>query len=186
MAHKQHIEFFDTIKNKFPKYFRNTRVLDIGSLDINGCNRFFFVDCNYIGLDLGPGKNVDIISVAHEYMDPDESFDVVISSNCFEHDMYHDKTIRNAIRLLKSGGLLMFVCKTILPGGHEKFGEHGTVESDTFSSPFTSNIVGWSSYYKNLSYTNLYNILKPDEVFSRYEFSFNVTANDICFWGIKK
>ena len=36
MAHGQQQNFFLRVKEAFPKYFRDVKVLDIGSLDING------------------------------------------------------------------------------------------------------------------------------------------------------
>ena len=36
MAHEQQKNFFKRVKEKYPKYFTDVKVLDIGSLDING------------------------------------------------------------------------------------------------------------------------------------------------------
>ena len=36
MSHKEQQDFFESVKNKFPQHFTDVRVLDIGSLDING------------------------------------------------------------------------------------------------------------------------------------------------------
>jgi SAM-dependent methyltransferase len=185
MAHKQHFEFFDSVKLMFPRHFSSSKVLDIGSLDINGCNKPMFRNCEYIGVDIGPGKNVDVVCLAHEYDGKDESFDTIVSSNCFEHDMYFHRSLSNALRMLKKSGLLLFVCKTIPDGGNERTGEHGTIGSDTFSSPLTSSIHGWNTYYKNLTRSDVEKALSPKLNFSPYEISINAEANDIRFWGIK-
>ena len=81
MAHQAQVDYCLFVKNKFPEFFKNTRVVDFGSLDINGSNRQFFDDCEYTGLDIGEGKNVDIVTKAHEYNAPDSSYDVVVSQN---------------------------------------------------------------------------------------------------------
>jgi len=100
----------------------------VGALDINGNNRHLFEDYSYIGIDIGPGRNVDVISLGHEYK-RDKLFDVVISSEAFEHDQHWRETIRICIFLTKPGGLFLFTCAT------EGRQEHGT--SRTTSSGFS-------------------------------------------------
>ena len=55
------LEFFEGTKILHPELFTGTRVLEVGSLDINGSVRPIFTDCEYVGLDLGPGPGVDVI-----------------------------------------------------------------------------------------------------------------------------
>ena len=135
MSHVSQREFFQSVKEKFPDFFEGSRVLDVGSLDINGNSRHLFRDCEYIGLDLGTGPNVDVVSVAHEYDAP--PFTVICSSSTFEHDMYIRETLANIVRLLSPGGLFFFTCS-----GDE--GEHGTSSVEPWASPFTTEIEGWS------------------------------------------
>lgn len=179
MAHEEHYRFFQRVKDRYPDFFVGKKVLDIGSLDINGCNRPLFKECSYIGLDIGPGPNVDIVCLAHLFSAPDESFDVVVSSNAFEHDMHLSMTIKKAVAILKPGGLFFFVCKTT--GG----GEHGTVRTDTFSSPHTSKLDGWKEYYKNVTENDVRSVIDVDSVFCEYEFGTDEIARDLQFYGIK-
>ena len=90
MAHLQQQTFFCNVKKRFPQYFSGKRVLDCGSQNLPGAGsgdaRYLFDNCEYIGIDIGPGENVDVVSLIHEYDEPDESFDVVISGEAFEHD----------------------------------------------------------------------------------------------------
>ena len=65
MAHEEQKIFLESVKSKFSEKFKNCRVLDIGSLDINGNNRFLFENYEYIGLDIGEGNNVDIVCRGH-------------------------------------------------------------------------------------------------------------------------
>jgi SAM-dependent methyltransferase len=179
MAHPAQVDYCNSIKSKFPKYFKNTKVVDFGSLDINGSNREFFEDCDYTGIDIGPGKNVDIVCVAHEYAAPDNTYDVVISTEMFEHDRFLYLSLPNMIRVLRPGGLFLFTCAG--PGR----GEHGTRRSEPHNSPLTIGMMGdWPDYYENVDENKIRSILNIESLFSG--FSFNIHACDFRGFGIKK
>lgn len=181
MAHIEQKNYFIEVKSKFPNFFKNKKVLDVGSLDINGNNRHLFEDCMYQGLDIAPGRNVDIISLAHEFDAPSESFEVVISNDCFEHDMFYPETFKNIVRILKGGGLFLFTCKT------DGAGEHGTLRTDGgFSSPLTASNPEWSNYYRNINEKDVRDSIDIDTIFEKYEFSIMSPPHDIRFWGIKR
>jgi len=57
MVHRQMTNYIKLIKEKYPHHFKNKKVLECGSLDIHGNNRIYFQDCDYLGIDLGEGKN---------------------------------------------------------------------------------------------------------------------------------
>ena len=179
MAHIEQAEFFESIKSKRPEFFRNTFVLDIGSLDINGNNFSLFDECGYIGLDVAEGTNVDIVCKGHELALPDSSFDVVISSECFEHDMYYTKTIQNMYRMLKHGGLFIFTCATT---GRP---EHGTSRTTPSDAPLLQNLGDWSDYYMNLTEKHIREVLSIDDCFKEFRFSVNDKTHDLYFYGIK-
>jgi len=171
----------DELKRKFPQYFRNVKVLDIGSADINGVNRSWFENCAYFGLDIKPYKNVDIVSIAHEYDAPDESFDVVCSTSELEHDMYWDKTLNKMVKLLKPKGFMWFA------GGYKR-GVHGTKQynpSDSLTSELDNE---WSDYYGGVSVEMVRSVLDLESIFSDYEIGYTQGNNesDIHFWGVKK
>lgn len=178
MAHKEQQDFLTYVRDKFPTMFENCRVLDIGSLDINGNNRYLFTNYEYIGLDIGEGKNVDIVCRGHEYND-DKLFDVIVSSECFEHDEFWELTIKNAIKLLKPNGVFLFTCATI---GRL---EHGTKRTTPSDSPFTSKLE--IDYYRNLTEEDIREVIDVEHVFLEYEFQTRLTwPQDLYFWGIKK
>jgi hypothetical protein len=180
MAHQEQVDFCLSVKNKFPEYFFNQFVLDLGSLDINGNNQYLFEDCHYLGVDLAQGKNVDILSKGHEVLLPDGTFDTVISTECFEHDVFYRLTLLNAVRLLKSGGLLLFSCATT---GRP---EHGTKLTTPTDAPFLQSLGNWADYYKNLDENDIRDALSVDDIFSQYQFSVCENTYDLYFWGIKK
>ena len=179
MAHDAQRDFFVYVKSKFPERFENCSVLDVGSLDINGNNRFLFEDYSYIGVDIGHGKNVDVVCKGHEYKS-DKQFDIVISSECFEHDMFYDKTIKNCVHLTKQSGMFLFTCAST--GRHE----HGTRNHGSVASPLTTQHSEWADYYKNLTENDIRNVIDVENTFIDFEFKFNADHCDLYFWGIKK
>jgi len=181
MAHPAQQNFCKKIKEKFPQYFINKKVLDIGSLDINGNNRFLFTNCNYIGLDVGEGKNVDIVSVGHLYDAPNEYFDTIISTEVFEHDMFYEETIQNIMRMLKPNGSFIFTCAST---GRA---EHGTIKSGgEWAAPLLREISeDWSNYYKNLTEEDIKKIENFKSNFPDGIFEYNSQECDLYFFGVK-
>jgi len=179
MAHLEQQEFIKYVKERFPEFFRNKFVLDIGSLDINGNNQDFFENCGYIGVDLAYGKNVDIVCKGHELALPDNTFDVVISTETLEHDPFYPLTLKNMYRLLKPGGLFILTCATT---GRP---EHGTERTTPEDAPFIAGNPEFENYYKNLTEEDIRAVLDVDKLFKEYEFIVNEKHHDLYFWGIK-
>lgn len=178
MSHPQQINFVKEVKSKFHSKFSNSKVLEIGSLDINGSVRPCFENCEYIGIDVGPGPGVDIVCEGQIYDAPNSSFDVVISCECFEHNPYWLETFTNMIRMCKDQGLVIFTCATT---GRK---EHGTTRTSPADSPLTIS-KGWD-YYRNLTEEDFRNSLSFDHFFSSFEFSTNASSKDLYFWGVKR
>lgn len=164
--------FMESTKQNFPQFFKNCKVLDVGSQDINGTNKYLFTNCDYIGLDLGPGKNVDVISHVKDY-DPGYQFDTIISTNAFEQDKHFTESM-DAIckRLLKSGGVFIFSAAT------DGTPEHGTTLHHAGHSPHTND------FYKNIHECDVYEAMDIDSIFGIY--TLNIVGCDIRFFGIKK
>jgi SAM-dependent methyltransferase len=82
------------------------RILEIGSRDYNGSVRDFCPEgALYVGIDVGAGSGVDIISSAGAVLPfRDASFDVVIASSVFEHDDAFWDTFLELCRVLRGGG----------------------------------------------------------------------------------
>ena len=176
MAHIEQKNFFQRIKNKLPDYFQNRKVLEIGSLDINGTIREFFHECSYLGIDVGSGPGVDVVCEGQNYNAPNESFDIVCSAECFEHNPYWMETFKNMIRLCKEDGLVLFTCAT------DGRPEHGTTRTSPQDSPLTVGI-GWD-YYRNLNESDFTNNLDFNSYFKEYGFEVNEESHDLYFWGI--
>lgn len=188
MAHKEQIDFVSSVKNKLPQYFNNVKTLGIGTFNVCGTEAFFFENSKFFGLDIGSGDGVDIVCPAQDYDAPNDSFDTIISCECFEHNPFYKETIINAVRMLKPNGLFLFTCATT---GRPV---HGTKTSDeinklkhekwiTMPNVFVS---GWDNeYYKNLTEEDVRKCADFDALFSKYEFSAENNHHDLYFWGIK-
>lgn len=182
MAHHQQMDYCKRIRQTYPLYFENVQVLDVGSLDINGNNRYLFKNAIYTGVDLAEGNNVDIVCPIHLYDAPDGSYDFIISTECFEHDYYWKESITNMIRLLKPNGALLFTCAS------EGRAEHGTERTDGhYSAPFLTQMNNeWKNYYKNLYEYDFTSLDGFTDAFDFYKFEYNPNPGDLYFFGIKK
>jgi SAM-dependent methyltransferase len=86
---------------------RPLKVLDIGSMDLNGSLRETAPEgADYTGVDFAPGAGVDVVlDDPYAFPFPDETFDAVVSSSCFEHAELFWLTFLEALRVLKPRGL---------------------------------------------------------------------------------
>lgn len=172
--HKNVAEFVKAVKWHRPNYFNSGRVLECGSLDINGSNKPFFEGCEYTGIDIVDGKNVNIVTRVHEFIPKISSFyDVVISTEMLEHDKYYAESLEAMFRLLKIGGLLIV---TAAGEGRE---EHGTRNRLPKDSPLTND------YYANVTVDMLQKGLNFSK-FSWFTVNYQLEFGDIQFAGIKK
>ena len=178
MCHYQQCNFIASLKNLYSEYFFNKNVLEFGSHNINGTIRNYFTDCVYIGVDVGPGRDVDVVSLAHEYNLPDDTFDVVASCEMFEHDQYWAKSFKNMIRLCRKQGLIFFTCATT---GRKV---HGTLYNNPHDSPNTVDL-GWD-YYKNLTEEDFRKEFDFDNLFEKFEFTIDNSNYDLYFYAIKR
>ena len=108
MAHLEQRDFLSRVKKLFPENFFSVKVLDIGSFNVNGTERDFFSNADITGLDIAEGECVDVVCPAQDYDAPNDSFDTIISCECWEHNPYYKESILNALRMLKSEGLFVF------------------------------------------------------------------------------
>ena len=83
-----------------PAMFKGKRVLEVGSLDVNGSVRPFVEASEpreYIGTDFMPGQRVDAVVDAEKLVDEygKDSFDVVISTEMLEHAEHWRECVNN-------------------------------------------------------------------------------------------
>lgn len=168
MAHIQQRQFCMRMKSFFPHYFRDVRVLDVGSADICGNNKYLFPTCEYTGLDIWPGPNVDVVFKAHEW---DGIYGLVISTNCLEHDCDWEKTVSRMTKMTHPLGMLIIQCAS------EGYPEHGTKLTTPDASPATPD------YYRNLVYADI----EPYVGHMAFKMHwYNPISHDLYFIGFKK
>jgi len=117
-----HQSSYDKMSYFVDKYLKskshdNLIILDLGSQDINGSYKALFSSpgWKYFGLDISPGKNVDMVIpdvYSWENIHSDCA-DVFISGQTFEHIEFIWLTMAEMFRVLKPGGL----CCIIAPSG---------------------------------------------------------------------
>jgi SAM-dependent methyltransferase len=177
MSHTAQQQFCKLVRQRFPNYFHKVKVVDFGSLDINGSNKLFFDDSDYVGVDIDLGKNVDAVSLCHLFQAPPNSFDVVISCEMLEHDIFWKDSIRHMYKLLRPDGLMLITCAGI---GRPT---HGTQEHIPEWSPLTVK-AGWNHYH-NMDVSDFLSAFEKSlfELFTAC--NIDLLTDDFRFWGIK-
>ena len=181
---KMHLEaknFVEFIQKILPDFFTNKIILDVGSGDINGNNKYLFKNCEYNGNDVIEEKNVTIVSKTKDLPFKNKYFDTIISTECFEHDPSYKESFKKIYNMLKDNGLFVFTCAG--------FGrpEHGTRKTAPKSSYGTiAKLVDMQDYYKNLTIKDINDVLDLDTNFISWNSYYNYKSKDLYFVGIKK
>lgn len=170
--HSECQKFIREVKKKHPLRFFRKRVLEVGSLIINGSPRKHFTLCRYVGIDLAPGLGVNKVHDGAKGPYHFGHFDVVISVEVLEHAKEWYYILTHMYDALKPGGLMIITC-----AGPAR-AEHGTKRTDEGSSPFTSD------YYKNITIEKFAQNIRPEQ-FHSYQLQYRRDRQDLCFWGIK-
>lgn len=143
MAHIQQLQFVKSISRSLINDYSNRKIIEIGSYDVNGSVRQFFHKSCYVGVDLIHGAGVDIVCEGDKVDHADNTYDIAISCECFEHNPKWSETFENMHRMTKEGGVVLFTCATT---GRP---EHGTTRTAPKASPGTQAL-NWD-YYRNLT-----------------------------------
>jgi len=163
--HLRQQQFCEAVRNKYPGLFYKKKVLDCGSCDVNGNNRYLFLKSDYIGIDIVAGMNVDIVTSVADYK-PSCLFDVVISTEMLEHDSTWKKSVTRMWELLEPGGILIITCAS----GKRK--KHATT-------------LEGEGYYKNVGVEEFCEVIR-ELSFSRHVIKIGRKGVDLYFWGMKR
>lgn len=179
MAHFQQELFMRETKLSFPDYFNNVKVLECGSMDVNGSVRSLFTNCSYLGIDCHSGSGVDMVINLHEINSANSkeilyNFDTVVSCEMLEHDFYWERSFKKMYSVLKPNGLLVITC-----GGYNRI-EHGVGH---FGSDPKKN------HYENITVSHLAKAFDLEFLFKDFRIHYNGGGDlkgDLYFWGIKR
>lgn len=174
MSHPGQRDFFKLVKTLHPDRFQGVKVLEVGSLDINGSIRQYFECAEYVGVDLDQGQGVDLVKEGQLLDFPSRSFDVVASAECFEHNPYWAETFINMLRMMRDDGMIIFSCASYGRG------EHGTPRTTSSMSPFMVD-AGWA-YYRNLCERD-FGFLDLSRWLKSWVFFESRRSNDLLFVG---
>ena len=181
MAHRDQLEFFSNFYELSNVLGGPLRVAEIGSLDINGTIRNIVKSSSdiaeYIGIDIGEGAGVDVVSEGHIFLEKNVGrFNVILSAECLEHNPFWRETIEQTLVSLATPGVLIFSWATT--GRHV----HGTHQQSSHSAPFV--VEQWNSYYRNVSLSDLLSV-KLRNSLSLEAIFVNHSHKDIYWVGIK-
>lgn len=178
--HEQARDFTVFVKKILGDSFLGKRVLDVGSGDINGNNRFLFDQCEYDGNDVIEAKNVSIVSKTKDLPFEDSTFDTIVSTECFEHDPEYKESFEKIYKMLKPNGVFCFTCAST---GRREHGTRRTSPQDSYGT--LGSIDNMVDYYKNLTESDLNNVLPLNNLFSAWDTYYNAESCDLYFVGIK-
>lgn len=144
---------------------KDFKVLDVGSLDVNGNNRHLFhKEASYTGIDPVPGRNVDQVCTILQFNAP-HTFDVVISSEMLEHSpTWRDDLVAMA-EYVKSNGHLVITCAG-----------RGRPEHGTRKHPQPGMVA--QDYYRNLEVREIMEALH-DFDWQHFMILYNPDAHDV-------
>jgi SAM-dependent methyltransferase len=120
---------------------RGKRVLEVGSLDVNGSVRpgiQAMGPADYVGIDIRTGPGVDVVCDAAEIdrrFGPD-AFDVVVSTELLEHAREWKKIIHNFKHVLRPGGALVVTTRSYGVDFHRQPYDFWRYEKDDFELIF--------------------------------------------------
>ena len=180
--HDEARNFLEFVASQTKRHFTQGKVvLDVGSGDVNGTNEYLFdPSCVYHGNDVMPGRNVTLMYKTAELPFYEPTFDTIVSSECFQHDLEYKESLQKIVQILRTGGLFAFTCAS---GGRP---EHGTRRHHPEMSFTTKLGAKWASYYKTLSFEDLNRAIDLNSVFSQYAAYYEPKSKDLYFMGLKK
>jgi SAM-dependent methyltransferase len=180
--HDEARNFLEFVASQTKRHFTQGKVvLDVGSGDVNGTNEYLFdPSCVYHGNDVMPGRNVTLMYKTAELPFYEPTFDTIVSSECFQHDLEYKESLQKIVQILRPGGLFAFTCAS---GGRP---EHGTRRHNPEMSFTTKLGAKWASYYKTLSFEDLEQAIDLNTVFSQYAAYYEPKSKDLYFMGLKK
>ena len=102
-----------TVVDKYGLGGEDRKIVDMGSYDINGTYKELFAG-EYIGVDIIPGPNVDVLMDSLEW-NAISNVDAVISGQTLEHVADVPRWMAEIMRVLKPGGIVCIIVPSMGP-----------------------------------------------------------------------
>ena len=122
---------------------RGDKVLEVGSLDVNGGVREnFLLASEYVGIDIREGKGVDLVMHAEDLPQKFPAyFDLVISTETFEHCERWKEAMQGSWDALKVGGRMCVTTPTKEKGRHNHPWDYWRWTLDDYRHIFKDQII---------------------------------------------
>ena len=109
-------------------------ILDIGGRNVNGTPREMFPNARYTVLDIRAGGNVDIVADAASWHPDGRNWDLVLSTECFEHTPDYPEICKTAYKACKQGGRIVVTCAGPGRVPHSAFVEAGVQPGEYYAN----------------------------------------------------
>lgn len=177
--HHEQMQFVKEVWSWHRYTYAGCRVVDLGAGDCNGNNRDLFEGCDYLGVDVAAGPNVDLVSPAHLAPIEDASAGVVICTEMLEHDPHWEESLAAMRRMLRPGGLLILTCAAI---GRPEHGTARTTPGDSLAA--AAGMREYSDWYRPPHGSEIAEHL-CEPWFERYQIDRLQGACDLRYYGIR-
>jgi SAM-dependent methyltransferase len=137
----------ETVKNALaPRDVRGKRVLEVGSLDVNGSVRGDIValaPAEYVGIDIRPGPGVDVLCDAGDLVERfgENAFDVVVSTELLEHARDWRRIISNIKRVTRPNGVMLVSTRSYGVDFHRRPFDYWRYQKEDFEKIFSDVVV---------------------------------------------
>lgn len=155
------------LKRQLPDYFRHRQVLEIGRPGATAATQEWFDQCRIVTPNSSAAANADAME---SYPATGQSFDTIVSCESLEHLPQWRDAFLNAMRVMKSAGLMFVSCAG-----------HGRRQHETKRYP--SGEHGSDEYYRNLAPEDFAGI-DFDRCFRTWAFIQDHTVHDLYFMGL--
>jgi len=137
----------ETVKTALrPVDIRGKRVLEVGSLDVNGSVRGDIMalgPAEYVGIDIRPGPGVDVVCDAGDLVETfgENAFDVVISTELLEHARDWRRIVSNIKRVTKPNGVMIVSTRSYGVDFHRQPFDYWRYQQEDFETIFSDVVV---------------------------------------------
>jgi hypothetical protein len=175
-----HSSAYQFVCKMIATYGEPDSVVEIGSYDVNGSVRPLFKKAlgggHYVGIDSRKGPGVDVVCKGESYHPSLEQFPdgvaCVVCCEVLEHAPHAKEVVKNAVKMLREGGLLIVTCAMEPRVRH------------TCDAEFVLTGQDVHEHYKNVDPKEITNWLKSTKL-TNLAVSENPALGDLYAWGVK-